>query len=82
MQVVISSAFETSLGLAQYAHLAAAIGCFPRQEAVRHGLGTSAWFERDIADNPLVTSEPGVLLYEGSEMDILLDLLQASRLFE
>ena len=50
MQTVISSAFETSLGLGQFRQLAAAIQRFqPPTAAVYHGLGTAAWFAQDSA---------------------------------
>lgn len=50
LQVVISSAFETDLGLSQYAHLAAAIeSCQPPGQAVYHGLGTSSWLGKDTS---------------------------------
>lgn len=53
-QAIISSAFESSLGLAQLAQLAAAVdsavqptpGNSPASQA--HGLGTADWFATDI----------------------------------
>ena len=58
MQVVVSSAFESSVGLEQYAHLASALhpaqlagvagsGCRP---GTAHGLGTAEWFSADLLE--------------------------------
>ena len=45
---MISSAFETSLGLGQFEQLAAAIqGYQPHSAAMYHGLGTADWFAQD-----------------------------------
>lgn len=64
MQAVISSAFESSIGLGQYAHLAAALDrrAAGSGEALRdevapgaaHGLATASWFQEDIVDQPLL----------------------------
>ena len=60
LQVVISSAFETSLGLATLVHFAAVIdklcGSSP---PTAHGLGTAAWFVQDIVSVPLLPHGDG-----------------------
>lgn len=48
MQVVISSAFETSIGLTAYAQLAAYVD---EASPVAHGLGTYTWLGGDIIEN-------------------------------
>ena len=62
MQIVVSSAFESSIGLEQYAHLASAL--HPVQLAgsaglgshpgTAHGLGTAQWFSADLLEPPMV----------------------------
>ena len=52
-QLVISSAFESSVGLGQYAHLAAAADAASGPSKRAHGLGTSDWFGTDVTTQPL-----------------------------
>lgn len=61
MQVIISSAFESSTGLGQYVHLAAALGANASNldaaadaDVTAHGLGTASWFKEDLAREPLL----------------------------
>eukprot|EP00884_Botryococcus_braunii_P003874 jgi/Botrbrau1/13488/Bobra.0082s0084.1 len=57
IQVVISSAFESSLGLAVYAHLAAAL---PSNTSniipPAHGLATADWFAADLTSEALLAT--------------------------
>ena len=60
LQVVISSAFETSLGLATLVHFAAVIGKLcGSSPPIAHGLGTAAWFVQDIVSVPLLPHGDG-----------------------
>ena len=57
LQVVISSAFESSVGLSAFAQLAAALphvsaGHGARQPGHAHGLGTLGWFAQDVVTRP------------------------------
>ena len=61
-QVVMSSAFESSIALGQYAHLAAALdstagsgtrGSRADIPSSAHGLGTAEWFSTDLVQKPL-----------------------------
>ena len=61
-QAVVSSAFESSVGLGQYAHLAAALDGMAespsrssKADALRtaHGLATAGWFSADLVQKPL-----------------------------
>ena len=57
VQVVISSAFESSIGLGQYAHLAAALDAAAgSDQPSAHGLGTAVWFNADVTPQPLQPS--------------------------
>ena len=62
-QVVLSSAFESSIALGHYAHLAAALdtsaGPSVRSSkadapSTAHGLGTAEWFSADLVEKPLI----------------------------
>lgn len=64
LQVVVSSAFESSIGLSQYAHLAAALdsahsavasgmGSKAEMPCTAHGLGTTHWYSSDLLQQPL-----------------------------
>ena len=56
-QTVISSAFESSLALSAYSHLALACQTLqPEQRHPAHGLGTSDWFASDIVSLPSLAS--------------------------
>lgn len=48
MHAVVSSAFESSLGLSQLAQLAAALEAAPGAQATQHGLATLTWFAEDL----------------------------------
>ena len=49
LQVVLSSAFETDLGLSYNARVAAAVeSLHTGSDRVYHGLGTSNWFAENI----------------------------------
>lgn len=48
MRAVVSSAFESSLGLSQLAQLAAALETAPGVQASQHGLATLSWFAEDL----------------------------------
>ena len=54
-QAIISSAFESSVGLGQYASLAAALEdgvaapCARQHGSASHGLDTASWFLRETA---------------------------------
>jgi isochorismate synthase/2-succinyl-5-enolpyruvyl-6-hydroxy-3-cyclohexene-1-carboxylate synthase/2-succinyl-6-hydroxy-2,4-cyclohexadiene-1-carboxylate synthase/O-succinylbenzoate synthase len=50
---VISSAFESSVGLAALAALAAAVDAGSEAPAVAHGLATADWFSADVTPAPL-----------------------------
>lgn len=52
MKVVISSSFESSIGIAALTHLAAAIGSFNTPA----GLDTLSWFEHDLLADPIDSS--------------------------
>lgn len=64
VQVVISSAFESSIGLAQYAQLAAAVNSMSSAlhegftQLPAHGLGTAHWFQHHAVPHALL-SQPG-----------------------
>ena len=49
----ISSAFESSVGLAALAAMAAASNDVTGRHGTAHGLGTSEWFQEDVADGGL-----------------------------
>lgn len=58
----MSSAFESSIGLGQYAHLAAALDSTAESssrsskadaQSPAHGLATAGWFSADLVQNPL-----------------------------
>ncbi|KXZ52492.1 hypothetical protein GPECTOR_9g536 [Gonium pectorale] len=63
VQVVISSAFESSVGLSGLLQLAAAVDSWQQQQPAaaanspagptHHGLGTLQWFSADVAEPPL-----------------------------
>ena len=58
MQVIISSAFESDLGLALGASLAAAIQQYqPRGQTIYHGLGTGDWLEQGITKARLISGK-------------------------
>ena len=62
-QVVISSSFESSVGLAHLAQLAAAADADWAQTSsaeapLAHGLGTSHWLAADLTHLPLLTAAP------------------------
>jgi len=52
---VISSAFESSVGLAALAAMAAASNCITGRHGNAHGLGTVSWFRQDVGDMSLHT---------------------------
>lgn len=63
MQAVISSAFESRVGLSYYSQLAVAVDQI-QGDGLRsfHGLATSTWFERDVTDLELVPQSEGLYL--------------------
>lgn len=76
MRAVVSSAFESSLGLSQLAQLAAALEAAPGARATQHGLATLTWFAEDVlpadASAQLVQPDPS-----GSGMAVGVDAAQA-----
>ena len=62
MRAVVSSAFESGLGLSQLAQLAAALEAAPGARATQHGLATLSWFAEDVlpadASAQLVQPDP------------------------
>ena len=48
MHAVVSSAFESGLGLSQLAQLAAALEVAPGVQPAQHGLATLSWFAEDL----------------------------------
>ncbi len=63
LQVVMSSAFESSIALGQYAHLAAALDMSAGYSSksskadalgTAHGLGTAEWFLADLVQKPFI----------------------------
>lgn len=73
LPAVVSSALDTSVGIAMGAHLAAAL---PELE-FDCGLGTVALFEQDVADEPLVPVDGSIPVIRPSVSSARLDQLQA-----
>ncbi len=90
MQAVVSSAFEGSIGLGQYAHFAAAVdrtagahskGSDTDAPGTTHGLGTAEWFSEDLLQKSLVPealSADNVGILTSASLDIELQFLAAS----
>ena len=73
LPAVVSSALDTSVGIAMGAHLAAAL---PELE-FDCGLGTVALFEQDVADEPLLPVDGSIPVIRPSVSSARLDQLQA-----
>jgi O-succinylbenzoate synthase len=73
LPVVVSSAIDTSIGIAMGAHLAAAI---PSLE-FDCGLGTVAMFEQDVADEPLLPVDGSIPVVRPTVSTARLDALAA-----
>ena len=73
LPVVVSSAIDTSVGIAMGAHLAAAI---PELE-FDCGLGTVAMFVQDVADEPLLPVDGAIPVTRPTVSDARLDALAA-----
>ena len=89
MQTVVSSAFESSIGLGQYAHFAAAVdrtagaystGGDTDALGTAHGLGTAEWFSGDLLQKRLVPealSADNVSILTSASLDISRHFLAA-----
>lgn len=73
LPAVVSSALDTSVGIAMGAHLAAAL---PELE-FDCGLGTVALFEQDVADEPLLPVDGSIPVIRPSVSSARLDRLRA-----
>ena len=74
LEVVVSSALETSIGISHGLHLAAALPNL----SFDCGLATARLFEADVTDNPLVAQEGQIELREVSPSEQLLEKYAAS----
>lgn len=73
LPAVVSSAIDTSVGIAMGAHLAAAL----LELEFDCGLGTVALFEQDVADEPLLPVDGSIPVIRPSVSSARLDQLQA-----